>query len=159
MKKLSILLQESTLARFLLPVGLIATIFGVAVLIISIQNSNYKEVEAKVTKVELEQEAYTDTDGNHQDETYTVYVSYTVDGTNYNSELSGLGKYKKGDKMTIYYNPKNPKQITQTKSLIVPIIIIVAGVVAFIVGIVDAKNTFAKYKKLKEQEKGWEHGK
>jgi hypothetical protein len=90
MKKLSILLQESTLARFLLPVGLIATIFGVAVLIISIQNSNYKEVEAKVTKVELEQEAYTDTDGNHQDETYTVYVSYTVDGTNYNSELSGL---------------------------------------------------------------------
>ena len=60
--------------------------------------------------------------------------------------------------MTIYYNPADPNEITQTKSLIVPIIIIAVGIAALVGGILSAVNAVKKYGKMKEQEKEWTNG-
>ncbi len=57
-------------------------------------------------------------------------LKYTVNGKEYNSDLDGVSKYNTGDKMTIYYNPEDPSQITQTKSVIIPMAMIAAGIVA-----------------------------
>ena len=85
-----------------------------------------------------------------------VYVKYSVDGKNYEEELGELsGSYKEGEKMTIYYNPENPSEITQTTSLVLPIVMIVGGIAAFIGGIVSGANAIKRHKKMKEQEKEW----
>ena len=56
------------------------------------------------------------------------------------------------------YNPKNPNEITQVKSLILPIAIILAGIAALTGGIVSGVNAVKRYQKMKDQEKGWENG-
>jgi hypothetical protein len=57
--------------------------------------------------------------------------------------------------MTIYYNPTDPSQITQTKSLVFPIMFIVLGIASLTAGIISAVNAFKKMKKMKEQERSW----
>jgi hypothetical protein len=70
-----------------------------------------------------------------------------------------MSKYEVGDRITIYYDPADPKAITQTKSLILPLIIIAAGIAAVVGGIVSGINTIHKYKKMRAQEREWTHGK
>lgn len=156
MNKIATLLRESGLARFLIPTGLMLIIFGVIVFVININNQNYIKTDSYVTKTELQEAEHTDIDGNHVEATYIVYVKYTVDGKDYEATLEGLPKYKEGKRITIYYNPEDPNKITQTKSLILPIAIIAGGVAALIGGIVSGINAYKRYKKMKEQEKGWE---
>ena len=60
MNKLITFFRESSLARFLIPSGLLFMIFGVIFLVININNQDYVKTEATVSKVELEQEAYID---------------------------------------------------------------------------------------------------
>ena len=132
MNKIVTFFREYSLAKFLIPAGLMLIIFGSIMLIINTKNSNYIETESTITKVILEQEAYTDTDGNFVEATYNVNLKYTVNGKEYHAQLGGVSNYKVGEKMTIYYNPDNPNQITQTKSLLLPIIIIIAGIISFI---------------------------
>ena len=86
---------------------------------------------------------------------HKVYVKYTVNGNEYNEELGELSGYKKNKKITIYYDPQNPNKITQTKSMLFPVAFIVAGIVSLIVGIISVINTIKRYKKMKEQERGW----
>lgn len=151
--------RESRVARFFIPAGLILIAFGIAVFIINTKNSDYIKAESIVSKVQLAQEAYVDTDGNLVEATYDITVKYTVDGKEYEAELSGLSKREVGDKMTIYYNPSDPSQITQTKSLILPIAIILSGIASLIGGIISAINAMKRHKKMKEQERSWENGK
>ena len=158
MNKFATIMRESRVARFLIPAGIFLIVFGIVFFVISKKNQDYIETESTITKVELESEEYTNADGEHVDATYSVTVKYTVDGKEYESELGGLGKLKEGDKMTIYYNPADPNEITQTKSLIVPIIIIAVGIAALVGGILSAVNAVKKYGKMKEQEKEWTNG-
>ena len=159
MNKLFTFFRESSTARFLIPAGLILTICGVVFFIVNNENKNYIEIESTVTNVEVEQEAYTDTDGNTVEATYKVNVSYTVSDKEYNAELNGMSKYEVGDKIKIFYNPDDPSKVTQTKSLVLPIILIVGGLAAFVGGIISGLNAIKKYKNMKEQEKGWANGK
>ena len=149
MNKAATFFRESMVARFFIPAGLIFMVVGIIILIINIKNSNYIETEAVVSKTELAQEAYTDEDGNYVDATYKVYVKYTVDGKEYETELG------EGKKLTIYYNPSDPNQITQSKSLILPLIMIIAGIASLVAGIISGVNAIKRYNKMKEQEKGW----
>lgn len=158
MNKLATFFRESNIARFFIPAGLILIIFGIIVFMININNKNYIETEAIVSKVELIEEAYTDSDGNRVEATYNITVKYTVQEKEYEEVLGGLPAYKVGDKMKIYYNPSDPSQITQTKSLILPLVIIALGIVSFVGGIVSGMNAIKRYKKMKEQEKGWNNG-
>lgn len=147
--------RESLLARFLIPAGFFITIFGVAILVINLNNQNYVKIESSVSKVEIEEEEHYDSDDNLVEATYEISVKYTVDGKEYEGVLVGLPKYDIGEKMTIYYNPDDPTQITQTKSLILPIVLIVGGIAAFTGGIISGINSYKRYKKMKDQEKGW----
>ena len=151
--------RESRTARFFIPLGVILIIFGIAMFVINSRNQNYVETESIVTTVEVEQEAYTDEEGNQVDATYNVGVKYTVDGKEYTGELSGQSKHNAGDKIKIYYNPDNPSEITQTKSMILPVVIVVAGVAALVGGIISASKSIKEHKELKAQEEGWKNGK
>ena len=159
MNNIATFFRESRTARFFIPAGIILIVFGIITFIISIKNQNYIETQATISKVELSQEAYTDSDGNYVEATYDISLKYTVGGKEYEEILGGLPKYNIGDKMKIYYNPSNPSQITQTKSLILPIAIIAGGLAALVGGIISAANAIKKQKTLKAQEEGWKNGK
>lgn len=159
MNKFSTILRESGPARFLIPAGVILLVFGIFMFFVNKNNSNYIQTEATITKCELVSEAYVDTDGTQVDATYKVYFKYIVDGKEYTSDFDGVGKMKEGDKLTIYYNPDNPAEVTQTISLVLPIAIIVGGVGMLVGGIISAMNAYKRIQKLKEQEKGWENAK
>ena len=158
MNKIFTFMRESNTARFFIPAGLILIIFGVFMFVVNTKNQNYIETEAVVTDVEIAQEEYIDTDGNRVDATYNAYVKYTVDGREYNGKFENVAKYNVGDKMKMYYNPEDPTQITQTKSLILPIVIITLGIASFTGGIISAINAVKRHNKMKEQERSWENG-
>ena len=155
MNKLATFFRESTTARFFIPLGIILIVFGVIMFMINKENQNYIEIEAAVSKTELAEEAHYDNDNNYVEATYIVYVKYTVDGKEYDEELGELSGYKKDQKVTIYYNPQDPSKITQTKSLILPIVFVVAGVVSLVGGIISGLNAIKRVKKMKEQERSW----
>ena len=158
MNKIATILRESRTARFLIPAGIILIVFGVIVLGINHRNRDYVRTESTVTKVVLEEEAHTDDKGNRTEETYTVNVKYEVDGREYEAELPGVSKCKEGDTMTIYYDPLDPSRITQTKSMLLPAVMVVAGIAALAGGILSGVNAFRRYKKMKEQEREWANG-
>ncbi len=144
MNKLFTFFRESQTARFLIPVGLMLTIFGVIVFIINLNNQNYIKIEAIVTDVEMEEEVRADSDGNYIEEVYNVTLSYEVDGKEYSGELFNVGKHKKGDKIEAYYDPENPENITGSKSLVLPSILIVSGVISLVIGIVGGVKSIKK---------------
>ena len=158
MNKIAFILRESQTARFFIPAGIMIIIFSAIFFNVSVQNKNYIKTESTVTNVVMDEEAHTDANGDHVDASYTVTVKYTVDGKEYEADLSGLSEYKEGDKMTIYYNPDDPSLITQTKSLIIPLIMAAAGIAAFIFGIISGMGALKRYNKLKDQEKEWTNG-
>ena len=155
MNKMFLFMRESSIARFLIPVGVMLIVFGAVMFFINTKNQNYIKIEANVTDVREEQETNIDADGTSTTTIYNVTVNYTVDGKEYTQDLNNVSKYKVGDKMDIYYNPKDPNQITQTKSLILPIIIFVAGIASLTGGIISAVNAVKRNKKMKEQERSW----
>lgn len=155
MNKIFTFMRESQTARFFIPAGLILIIFGIVVFVITLNNQNYVKIEATVTNVEETQETNVDSDGTNTTTVYNATVNYIVDGKEYMQTLDNVSKCKVGDKMDIYYNPKDPNQITQTKSLILPIVIIVAGIASLAGGIISAVNAVKCHKKMKEQERSW----
>ena len=155
MNKMFTFMRESQTARFFIPAGLILIIFGIVVFVITLNNQKFIKIEATVTNVEETQETNVDDDGTNTTTVYNATVNYTVGGKEYTQTLDNVSKCKVGDKMDIYYNPKDPNQITQTKSLILPIVIIVAGIASLVGGIISAVNAVKRHKKMKEQERSW----
>ena len=155
MNKMFTFMRESQTARFFIPAGLILIIFGIVVFVITLNNQNYIKIEATVTNVEETQETNVDDDGTNTTTVYNATVNYTVGGKEYTQTLDNVSKCKVGDKMDIYYNPKDPNQITQTKSIILPIVIIVAGITSLTGGIISAINAVKRHKNMKEQERSW----
>ena len=121
------------------------------------ENQNYIKTEAVVSRTELVEESYIDENDNTVEATYKVYVKYTVDGKEYEEELGVLSGYKKDQKITIYYNPQDPSKITQTKSLILPIAFVIAGMMSLTGGIMSGLNAIKRVKKMKEQERSWKN--
>lgn len=155
MNKLFTFMRESGTARFFIPVGLILVVFGIFMLVISLKNQNYIKTDSTVTDIKLIQEAYIDNDGNQVAAEYSATIKYTVDGKDYTDTLESVGKYNVGDTIVVYYNPKDPSQITQTKSIILPIVIIVFGITSLVGGIISAINAVKRHMKMKEQERSW----
>ena len=158
MNKIITIIRESALARFLIPAGVILIVFGVFFFSASKQNQHYKQIEAQVTSVVLEEAASTDANGHRTEATYTLGIRYAVDENEYENDLPGMSQREVGDKITIYYDPTDPNMITQTKSLIIPLVIIAAGIGAVVAGIVSGVNVIRRYKNMKAQEREWSHG-
>ena len=158
MNKIITIIRESALARFLIPAGIILIVFGVVFFGASKRNQHYKQTSAQVTSVTLEEAASTDVNGNRTEATYSLGIRYTVDGKEYENDLSGMSKREAGDRIAIYYDPDDPNMITQTKSLIIPLVIIAAGIGAVVAGIVSGVNVIRRYNRMKAQEREWSHG-
>ena len=155
MNKIITFMRESQTARFFIPAGVLITIFGVVIFVITLNNQNYIKTEATVANVEETQDT-TVVDGETEITTvYNATLNYTVDGKEYTQTLDNVSKCKIGDKMTIYYDPENPSQITQSKSIVLPIVIIAGGIAFLTAGIISAANAVKKHKKMKEQERSW----
>ena len=155
MNKMFTFMRESQTARFFIPAGLILIIFGIVVFVITLNNQNYVKIKATVANVEETQETNVDDGETNITTIYNAMVNYTVDGKEYTQTLDNVSKCKVGGKMDIYYNPKDPNQITQTKSIILPIVIIVAGITSLTGGIISAINAVKRHKNMKEQERSW----
>ena len=158
MNKIITIIRESALARFLIPAGILLIVFGVVFFGASKRNQHYKQTSAQVTSVTLEEAASTDVNGNRTEATYTLGIRYIVDGKEYENDLSGMSKREAGDRIVIYYDPDDPNMITQTKSLIIPLVIIAAGIGAVVARIVKGVNVIRRYNRMKAQEREWSHG-
>ncbi len=85
---------------------------------------------------------------------YDVYVQYQVDGVTYNQELNGgNASMKEGKKITVYYDPENPRDVrsstnagAQGFAMIFSLVFVAVGVG---IGVVPAVKA-SKRKKLRE---------
>ena len=150
MKNVFTALRESSLIRFLIPTGIILIIFGILFLQITNKNKDYIKTEATVTKAELYEKAH-DEDDIHYDDTYVIYVKYKVNNKNYEEQLGILSGYKKGDKITIAYNPNDPKIISQPGSKTFSVLSITGGIIALTVGTILLIVKTSEIKKIKEE--------
>ena len=147
-----------SLALFMLPAAVILIVFGCLSIGPVAKRLNYPQTEATVTKAELYEEAYYDSDNTYHDATYTIFVKYTLDGQEYEEEYGVFPKMNEGDKVTINYNPDDYRDIGQPHSMLLPYGIIAAGVAALAVGVVSVIRAINKNKALKKQEEKWQNG-
>lgn len=157
MNKIIMFFRESITARFFIPLGIILIVFGVIIFGINKENQNYIRTNAIVSRMDLVRESYIDENHNVVEATYNVYVKYNVDGKEYEEELGELSGYKENQEITIYYNPDDPVKITQTKSLVLPIVMILFGFVSFVSGIISGLNAIKRIKKMNDQEREWKN--
>ena len=155
MNNIIMLFRESITARFFIPLGIILIVFGVIIFGINKENQNYIKTNAIVSRMDLVRESYIDENHNVVEATYNVYVKYNVDGKEYEEELGELSGYKENQEITIYYNPDDPVKITQTKSLVLPIVMILFGFISFVGGIISGLNAIKRIKKMNDQEREW----
>ena len=158
MNKLATFMRDFSFASFMLPLSIVLFIFGFVWMGSVNRSQGFVNTDAVVTKTELAEEAYTDNDGTQHDATYDVYVKYTVDGKEYEEELGTFPDRKVGDKVTVSYNPKDPTDIVQPMSMVVPVVFLIAGAAVLVGGIVSIILTVKKRKALKSQEQEWSHG-
>lgn len=158
MNSISTFFRESKTARFFIPLGIILIIVSILLFVVGNNNKNYIKTESIVSKVELVKEETTDSEGNIEEATYDIYVKYTVDGKEYETELGEMFKQNVGDKITIVYNPDNPNEISQPSSILLNICLLVVGSVSLVGGIISSVNAVKRYKKMKLQEEGWNNG-
>ncbi len=158
MNNVATFFRESRTARFFIPLGIIIIAVGILLFVIGDRNKNYIKIEATVSKTELVREATYDADGNREEAMYNIFVKYTVDGQEYESELGEMFEQKIGDKINIVYNPDNPKEISSPSNVIINVCILIGGIVSLICGIISAINAINRQKRMKEQERSWQNG-
>ena len=158
MNKWITILRETTLGRFLVPLGIILIVFSTFMFKAVDHARDFIRTDAVVTKAELYEEAYTDADNTRHEATYTIFVKYTVDGKEYEGEYGIFPEMKEGEKVKIAYNPADPTEIVQPTGSIWPIGMLAGGIVALAVGALSIVKALKKYKALEEQEKGWSNG-
>ena len=101
--------KADKILRYVFPIvlligGIMFTITGISKLIAVAQ---YPTATAIITDVEIEEGVGDESDS------YTYFVKYSVEGTNYEGELdSNKMSYEVGKTVTIRYNPENPEKIT-----------------------------------------------
>ena len=129
-------MRESNIAKFLIPFGAIFIFFGIVMFIMNNNSKNYVETKATVINVDEKEEINVDDSDSYITTTYDVTISYKVDDKEYTQVLNNVSKYKIGDKIVIYYNPSNPNQTIQNKSLVLPIVTLIVGIISLTGGII-----------------------
>ena len=156
MNKLATFFRETYVARFLIPAGLILMVFSIFLFRAVDHTKDFKKTEAYVSRLEPAEAEYTDNQGELHPATETVYLKYTADGQEYETEYGVFPVgYKIGDKKTIGYNPLNPAEISDSAGFILPIAVLAGGVIAFIAGIISLIRAIKKQKALRKQEEEW----
>ena len=88
------------LKAFMWVIGIASLGYGIYFL--SVDTSNWPKVDAVVTSSKA-----VGTDSNDLT-TYETYYEYTVDGAKYSDSIHDSFQYTEGDKITVYYDPKDP---------------------------------------------------
>ena len=129
-------------ARFFIPLGVILIIFGAVLL--GFKTDNFEKAVGTVTDVKSL--GYEIVDGEQGQEQFEVSFTYNADGKEYNSTFEGyFGDLKAGDSIDVYYDPADPTRIANSKSGgTIGVIMIVAGVVALIAGVLLTIRAFAR---------------
>lgn len=111
---------------------------------------NYEKVNATITNIESRQ--------NGDDTEYTVYVKYSVDGKEYQTELGAYqSNWDVGTDVECEYNVENPAELRTGDGKMMSLIICAVGIVAVIYGaltlvkgIKASTDDFAQYNRVKE---------
>ena len=119
MNRIAKFFRDYALARFLLPAGIIAVIFGILTVGPVASRLNYPTTQAAVSRTELYEESHYEDDTRH-DATYTVFVRYAVDGVESEEEYGVFPAMQEGQAITINYNPDDPRDIGQPNSMLLP---------------------------------------
>ena len=159
MKKITSFLEAKNIGKYLIPSGIILVLFSIFMFFVVNNSQGYVEIDAVVSKTELyeefkeskvsgesekaeegsEEETVADifdVFGNERDKKNTVYVTYMVDGTEYEEVYGVFTGYKEGDRIKISYDPDDPRVLMQPGNLLHPAIILVVGIAAIIAGII-----------------------
>lgn len=111
-------------------IAIIFSIVGAGLIIggifFAVSTANFKTNALETTAKVISVSKHTDSDGNTS---YTVYVSYTVDGTMYNNNYSTSSYISEGSTIKVYYDKTNPSNMKTTTSSSVGIFMTLFGVV------------------------------
>ena len=121
-------LTESILGIFFAVIGIIVITVGI---IIGKSLSDFKKVAVETTATVLNTNKHKDSDG---DISYTVYVSYYVDGKEYEGSYKTASYVKEGNNVKIYYDKNNPEDMRNINSILPAIIVCGFGAVFSTVG-------------------------
>ena len=143
--------------RFLIPAGIILTVFGFVLMPIVNETGNWDRTEATVTRTELAETEY-DQNGEHHEATYSTFVSYIVGEETYEELLGELSGYKEGDTIQIVYDPDQPERLSQPVGMILPFALIGGGIAALVVGVISIIAAVRKAAAMRVQEKEWSNG-
>lgn len=147
-------LKKFTALRFavgLMIVGLIvAIISGITLFAPSNDSGEYATTTATFSSIEVQ--------GDGEDAEYFVYVTYTVDGKEYNTQLNSYdSRWKVGDTTEIEYDVNDPASLHQSGSKTMSIAICIIGIGAFVLGVLKLKKSvktpkedYTQYDKVKE---------
>lgn len=135
------MLENKRVRKLLMLVGIILIIVGSFLFYKYNSFGNYKEADGVVYKTELVKDSYTDKKGNVIDAKYNLYVRYTVDGKKYESVIKNMSGFKERELIIVYYNPKNPKELSQQFNIFLIIGIIILGIFLFGSGIFLKKSS------------------
>lgn len=159
MNKLASFMRATYIGRALIPLGLILMIVSIFVFRSADHTQGFKKTESVVSRLEPGEDEYTESDGTLHEATDTVFIKYTVDGKEYETEFGVFPGYKIGDKIKIVYNPEDPKEISSPVGIVLPIVILAGGAALMIGGIISLIRAAKKQKALRKQEEGWAYGK
>lgn len=147
--KLGRFFRNTQALSFCLVAGIALLVMGI--LFVVNAPDHYEEATGTVTAIREYEEETTEPDTGTRFEThYEVSFVYRVRGTEYNNSFDYLtNDYKVGDKITVWYNPEKPDQISNTKNVFLfGIIMIVAGAGFLFLGIFLTVRAFKKSKRL-----------
>ena len=135
------LMRNTGPARFFVPVGLALIVFGI--ILLGFKSDNYVKTTGRITSV------VENVDMDSQ-KGYDVSFTYAADGAEYDGEYDNLsGDFSEGGDIAVFYNPDNPKQITNAKtSPIFAPVMIALGALAVILGILQTVKAFKRSKAL-----------
>ena len=123
-------ISKRKLLILLLILGIAAAAVGISTLV---KQKSYVPADAVITEI------FEEYDITEKEWRYTVYIKYTVDGTEYNEVLGYHdSSFAVGKEIQIMYNPENPAQTVEAASTaavyftVLGSVFIIAGVIVFI---------------------------
>ena len=124
-------------------IGIACVVIGIAILVSYFNTQKTQTAETTATVVRIDSEMELD-DDNIETRYYTPVVKYSVNGKEYEKQLSNSRttnstEYKEGQEITIKYNPDNPDELSKKGDkggLICGIFFIVVGIIVVITSVV-----------------------
>lgn len=124
-------------------IGSIFFIIGLSICINIFNTENRIQTQGTITQIET----YRDSEGVIS---HSVFVSYNVEGKEYETRLNGyVDSFYEGKEIEIYYDKNNPRKIGANSLDIVTLIFPVFGLIFFSIGLIGIIFNINKKKKEK----------